>query len=459
MKKRLYFFLLSLLCLTNSSYATKDNDTPLLIIGDSVYYATDYFDWKQKSWRSKQKTAYDFIRNKIKLNRALEMGFSDRAEYKSELENHYLLCAKKVLIEESSNELLDEADFTYRQIFRPLSQEASNREVFQESSLLEELLHKISAGSSSFKQLQKEHSKDTCVHRVSHEEVLEELEVALNRMEEGEVSGVIESPEGLHLVLLCKKGEVSSKRDLLQRTTSRLEQEFQLNLDSLMSELEIDSEGLKRALRTTDVNQVLCTKVSLDYSYDNLMKLNPALKEEFRVLEENLLITLYEKELLLKGGENPKELEEFFLKNQKRYKWKPARLLGGIVYVPTKKEAKRVRKLLLKNQVLDKRQVENILKEHYPAAQVETTGLLSPAKYALIERTRYGKRVVPVADKYAVVFGDKVKRPIHYEDVLEDLLIDYHYSLDMEWLKDVRQKTRLIINEKVLKSVNNEAHN
>ncbi|MBT0709053.1 hypothetical protein INE91_02886 [Phocaeicola vulgatus] len=61
---------------------------------------------------------------------------------------------------------------------------------------------------------------------------------------------------------------------------------------------------------------------------------------------------------------------------------------------------------------------------------------------------------------YTFVMGKKLKKgPESYEDVREAVVKDYLTVYEDAWLKDLKQKYKVEINQEVLKTVNNNGSN
>ena len=53
------------------------------------------------------------------------------------------------------------------------------------------------------------------------------------------------------------------------------------------------------------------------------------------------------------------------------------------------------------------------------------------------------------------VWGEKIKGPEKYEDMRGPVMFDYQLFLEQEWVKKLRSKGKVEINQEVLKTVNN----
>jgi peptidyl-prolyl cis-trans isomerase SurA len=56
---------------------------------------------------------------------------------------------------------------------------------------------------------------------------------------------------------------------------------------------------------------------------------------------------------------------------------------------------------------------------------------------------------------YVNVWGEKIKGPEKYEDMRGPVMFDYQLFLEQEWVKKLRSKGKVEINQEVLKTVNN----
>lgn len=157
------------------------------------------------------------------------------------------------------------------------------------------------------------------------------------------------------------------------------------------------------------------------------------------------------------------DLEHFFQLHKSDYVWELPHYRGAVIHCKDKKTAAAIRKRLKKKPLS---QWEEAL--HGWAGDVSSPKARMEAGVFQIGTNRYIDKLVfkcgsfqPDPDlPYVFVMGKKLKKgPKSYEDVKEEVVRDYLATRKDAWLKGLRQKYKVEINQEVLKTVNNNGSN
>lgn len=201
-------------------------------------------------------------------------------------------------------------------------------------------------------------------------------------------------------------------------------------------------------------------KIILDYEDTQLDSKYPEfghLMQEYR--DGILLFEISNRSVWDKASKDDEGLDSFFKKNKDNYVWDTPRYKGAVLHCKDKKTAGQVQKLLKKTP-----QEEWI-------ATVKKTFNNDSVSVVKIEKGLYLKGDNKYVDKlvfktgnfepekdypYTTVYGKLLKKgPESYTDVRGPVTADYQNYLETAWIKELRGKYKVEINEEVLKTVNN----
>lgn len=157
------------------------------------------------------------------------------------------------------------------------------------------------------------------------------------------------------------------------------------------------------------------------------------------------------------------DLERFFKQHKSDYTWDLPHYRGAVIHCKDKKAASAIKKYLKKKPV-----------SQWEEALHKLTGNTTSPKAGIeagvfqIGTNRYiDKLVFKCGDfqpdptlPYTFVMGKKLKKgPESYEDVKDAVIRDYLAVYEDAWLKDLKRKYKVEINQEVLKTVNNNGSN
>lgn len=157
------------------------------------------------------------------------------------------------------------------------------------------------------------------------------------------------------------------------------------------------------------------------------------------------------------------DLERFFKQHKSDYTWDLPHYRGAVIHCKDKKTASAIKKYLKKKPVsawkaaLDKFTAN----ETSPKARIEA-GVFQIGTNKYIDKLVFkcGGFEPDSALPYTFVMGKKLKKgPESYEDVKKKVVRDYLAMYEDGWMKDLRRKYKVEINQEVLKTVNNNGSN
>lgn len=166
------------------------------------------------------------------------------------------------------------------------------------------------------------------------------------------------------------------------------------------------------------------------------------------------------------GNENSyreSDLERFFKQHKSDYVWDLPHYRGAVIQCKDKKTASAIKKYLKKKPASEWEEALNQLVGNTtsPKARIEA-GIFQIGKNKYIDKLVFkcGDFEADATLPYTFVMGKKLKKgPEIYEDVKQEVLRDYLMANGDSWMKELKQKYKVEINQEVLKTVNNDGSN
>jgi peptidyl-prolyl cis-trans isomerase SurA len=198
----------------------------------------------------------------------------------------------------------------------------------------------------------------------------------------------------------------------------------------------------------------------LDYEDSRLEQKYPEfghLMQEYR--DGILLFDVSNRRVWDKASKDESGLATFFEENKANYKWTSPRFKGVIVHCKDKKTAKAVKKLTKKNPEEDWVNVirKTLNNDSVSVVKVEK-GLFAKGDNKYVDKEKFkGDNVEPLKDyPVTIVIGKMLKNgPESYKDVRGPVTADYQNYLEADWIKELKGKYKVEINQQILKTVNN----
>lgn len=197
----------------------------------------------------------------------------------------------------------------------------------------------------------------------------------------------------------------------------------------------------------------------MDREYDWLYKNNPEYRNLLNEYKDGLLLfDISQREVWGKSARDAVKLTEFFEANKEKYSFSEPKFRGSIIYCKNEKIKKKAEKLLAKGMSAEdvvKELKEDFKKEEKPAYL--KVGLFAKGNNEAVDANIF-KSAEYKNEKYpfVVLTGSLTNTPENYREVKGPVTADYQNQLEIEWVKSLREKYPVVINQDVLDSIKNK---
>ncbi|WP_321425610.1 peptidylprolyl isomerase [uncultured Bacteroides sp.] len=350
---------------------------------------------------------------------------------------------------------------------------------------------------------------------IGFRQTVKEFENVAFSLDINEISKPFRSPSGLHIMKLIERKPIESfaeKKDEIIRRMNRqgrgnkgvealieklkAEYKFSYNdkdvnaVKSLMKNIQAGKDSLT-SVRAKSLSGDLFTlnetsypvqgfiswaktqqgnpeKLLKDYTNNSIISYEDSQLEhkypEFGHLMQEyrdgiLLFDISNRKVWDKASKDDKGLDTFFNENKASYKWDSPRFKGVIVHCKDKKTAKAVKKLTKKNPEEEWTAVirKTLNNDTVSVVKVEK-GIFVKGDNKYVDQFKFKSAKAEPNKNYPVtiVLGKMLKDgPESYKDVRGPVTADYQNYLESDWIKELRGKYKVEINQQILKTVNN----
>ena len=200
-------------------------------------------------------------------------------------------------------------------------------------------------------------------------------------------------------------------------------------------------------------------KIVVQNEYEYIYKNNPEYRNLLNEYGDGLLLfDISQREVWGKSARDAVKLTEFFEANKEKYSFSEPKFRGSIIYCKNEKIKKKAEKLLAKGMSAEdvvKELKEDFKKEEKPAYL--KVGLFAKGNNEAVDANIF-KSAEYKNEKYpfVVLTGSLTNTPENYREVKGPVTADYQNQLEIEWIKSLREKYPVVINQDVLDSIKNK---
>lgn len=279
-----------------------------------------------------------------------------------------------------------------------------------------------------------------------------EFEEAAYALQPGQFSRPVLTPEGYHIILVKERKQLEPFEELKDMIVRSFEQQ---GLRDAIADMKVQ-QRIEQSGGTLTGQQVMQARA------DSLAAVDPEMKYLIQEYHDGLL--LYEisnREVWERAEKDETGLRAWFDAHKKDYAWQEPHYKGIAYHVKTKADVKAVKRSIKK---VPFEQWAEVLRTTFNADSVirirVEKGIFKAGDNGTIDRLVFKLKQTTFDAENAdypieAVYGKKQKKyPDDYTDVRGQVVADYQQMLELEWVKSLRQRYPVQINQEILKTVN-----
>ena len=283
---------------------------------------------------------------------------------------------------------------------------------------------------------------------VQHGQFVKEFETAAFALQPGEMSDIVQSPYGYHIILM-------KERKMLEP--------FEFHHDAILKFIEqrnmrdqIAEQKISELVKATNKSEAEL----LDEKAEELSAQDMEMKYLIQEYHDGLLLYEISNNLVWdKASKDEAGLAHYFKTHKKNYAWDKPRYKGMAYHVKVQEDIKAVADCV-KKLPFDK--WAEALRTTFNADSVirirVEKGIFKQGDNALVDSAVFKKDTTVTKLKdypFDAVYGKVLKKgPEDYTDVRGLVVADYQEALEKEWVAELRKKYAVEVKEEILKTVN-----
>lgn len=472
MKKKL--FLVCLSAILGVPTWAQDVDPVIMTIGGKPILRSEFeyiYNKNRTATSSKPLSLEDyvqlFVNFKLKVAEAESLGLDTMSAFRTEFEGYRQQVASTYLTDERADEayvqaqydsLMQKGEWTcvrLAHIFKYVPQNASEAQRMQAEHTIDSIYSCLQRGEN-FGDLARKYSDDPqsapnggMIGWVQRHRAIPKFEEVAFSIPVGTYSEPFSTVNGFHIVM--KYAQDTATVDNVRNAI--------LALRARKGLLPAGKVAKAQELRLQYGLDGMSDAEVLDWADRNLEKNEPAFAHLMQEYSDGILLFEISKSSVWdKAGEDTTGLAAYFEANRSKYDWKEPRFKGAVLHTRDKATQKELKKLLKKT---DFSQWGEAIRSQFNTkdsiAVRAQIGIFTKGLNKYVDKKCFkGEKVEPLADfPYTLVMGEKLKSPESYEDVRGEVTSDYQTYLEKEWIAGLQKKYPVVIDEEVLKTVNN----
>lgn len=412
-----------------------------------------------------------FVNYKMKVAAALDAKYDTLTSFKQEFAQYRDQQVLPALV--TDDDMMKEAHNIYDDAVRQigpdgliqtahillrLDQKASQAEQDAAKVRIDSIYKALKAGAD-FAEMAKKVSQDPGSARqggllpfVQHGQLVKEFEDAAFALKEGEMSGIVQTPYGYHIILMKGRKQMEP---------------FEYHKDNILKFME--QRGIRDRLGQAKIDTLVSqsggklTRADvMSQQADALSAKDSDMKNLIREYYEGLLLYEISNKLVWdKAAKDEAGLARYYKAHKKKYVWNGPRFKGIAYHVKDAADVVAVQKCVKK---LKFDQWNEALRQTFNGDSVirirAEKGIFKRGDNALVDSAVFKKdTVVTKLKDYPIdaVYGKVLKKPEDYTDVRGLVVADYQDELEREWVAELRRRYTFTVDESVLRLVKGDA--
>ncbi len=469
--KRITTFLLSLLACAGL-YAQNNGDPVVMTINGEQVLRSEFeraYNRNKESGTSVKDYVDLYINYRLKIAEALRQQIDTAAAFRQEFGTYRDDLLMKYVGDEQfedsivrsvydriKEQLKDSDIINVSHIFISVPQKADEAKKNAAKAKIDSIYGLLKAGAD-FAETAKKFSQDVMSAKRGGElpelgpgATLKEFEEKCYALKAGEMSEPFASTAGYHIVLMRSRGKLApyeeKKAELVEALNKQGLQQVVFN--HAVDKMVKASDGLTR-------EQVL-DKVEKEHENEDA-----GMKDVMRDYREGLLAyNITKQEVWDKAEKDKSGLEAFFKKNKKNYNWDSPRFKGFVFHTSEEALVKPVKAVLKKYGGKD---WHGVIKKQFNEGKekvVVSHGIWKKGENRFVDKQIFKDDSVKTRESkafpYLGIEGKLLKKgPEELADVKAQVVSDYQDFKEKEWVRQLRAKSKIEINDKAVDTVSN----
>lgn len=317
-------------------------------------------------------------------------------------------------------------------------------------------IYKAVMAGADFAELAKKLSQDRgsasyggALRTVGPGELVKEFEDAAYQLQVDEVSKPVLTSFGYHIIKMRGRKKLDAYETVYEQIVASLKRQGieEASAEKYVERLIAASGGT--LTREAILDSVLQAHVGNDAELRYLI-------QEYR--EGLLLYEASQNQVWKPAVADVAGLQRQFEQNRAQYAWDAPRFKGYIVQAKTKKVLKKAAAFVKKNAGNDKLSAlvdAEFNKENGQQVRVSKQLIAKAGDNTTLDRLVFGGKTKPMESfPYEKAVGKTLKQPSCYEDVAQQVVVDYQQVLEKQWVEQLRQRYVHHIDPAVLSTVN-----
>lgn len=201
----------------------------------------------------------------------------------------------------------------------------------------------------------------------------------------------------------------------------------------------------------------------LERSLDDLEKSNSDYRNLLNEYSDGLLLFAISNDKVWNvASKDRRGLEAYFQEHQANYKWSEPRFRGKIIYCSTNKIKNKVDKFYSKYKALPNDSLDKAIKTKFNKDPKKPEVAIKNGVFTKGQNKAVDFYVYKIGEQYQVereslpevlIYGNETVDPASYKEVRGAVVADFQNKLDADWVKSLREKHKVVVNQEVLKTI------